>query len=89
MRSPPSWPLRGSSAFFSPTGVLFGYLGEEAVVWWIVGSIAAVVLAATAFGVWMLAPSLRSMFGPDFEPAPKDDASVENAMMTRMVDGGQ
>jgi hypothetical protein len=29
------------------------------------------------------------MFGPDFEPAPKDPASVENAIMTRMIDGGQ
>lgn len=57
--------------------------------WWIVGLIVAAVVVAGGFGAWMLAPALRSMFGPDFEPAPKDPASVENAIMTRMVDGGQ
>jgi hypothetical protein len=57
--------------------------------WWIVGVVAAGVLVAGGFGVWILAPALRSMFGPDFEPASKDPASVENAITTRMVDGGQ
>ena len=42
-----------------------------------------------AVGAYFLAPTLRTFFGPDFEPTPKDDASVENAIMTRMVDGGQ
>lgn len=57
--------------------------------WWIVGAFVVAVVVVGGFGVWMLAPALRSMFGPDFEPAPKDPASVENAIMTRMVDGGQ
>jgi hypothetical protein len=57
--------------------------------WWIVGAAAVAVLVIGGFGAWMLLPAVRSMFGPDFEPAPKDDASVENAIMTRMVDGGQ
>lgn len=52
-------------------------------------AVVAIVLAAGGFAAWMFAPTLRSLFGPDFEPAPKDDASVENAIMTRMVDGGQ
>jgi hypothetical protein len=57
--------------------------------WWIVGVIALAVLGCAGFGAWMLAPAVRSLFGHDFEPAPKDPASVENAIMTRMVDGGQ
>jgi hypothetical protein len=57
--------------------------------WWIVGAVVAAGLLVAGFGAWMLAPALRSLFGPDFEPAPKDPASVENAIMTRMVDGGQ
>jgi hypothetical protein len=57
--------------------------------WWIFGLVAFVVLAGGGFGAWMLAPSLRTLRHPDFEPAPKDPASVENAIMTRMVDGGQ
>jgi hypothetical protein len=34
-------------------------------------------------------PAIKVLFGADFEPAPKDDASVEKAITTRMVDGGQ
>jgi hypothetical protein len=56
---------------------------------WVYGGAAAVVLMVGGFGAWMLAPALRSMFGPDFEPSPKDAASVENAVTTRMVSGGQ
>jgi hypothetical protein len=57
--------------------------------WLIDGLLGVAVLAIGAVGTWMLAPAVRSLFGHDFEPAPKDDASVENAIMTRMVDGGQ
>ena len=57
--------------------------------WWIIGGASLCAVLVVGFGAWMLAPALRSMFGPDFEPAPKDPASVENAIMTRMVDGGQ
>jgi hypothetical protein len=56
--------------------------------WWIVGVIGLAVILCGGFGAWMLAPSLRLFRHPDFEPAPKDDASVENAIMNRMVDGG-
>ena len=55
--------------------------------WWIIGLV-GVGVVLVGFGAWMLAPSLRSLFGHDFEPAPKDSASVDNAIMTRMVDGG-
>ncbi len=37
----------------------------------------------------LFGPTIKTLFGPNFEPAPKDDASVENAIMTRMVDSGQ
>jgi hypothetical protein len=52
--------------------------------WFIIGPIVGVLAA----GTWLLAPTLRTFFGPDFEPTPKDDASVENAIQTRMIDGG-
>ena len=55
--------------------------------WWIIGLVGTGVVLV-GFGAWMLAPSLRSLFGHDFEPAPKDSASVDDAIMTRMVDGG-
>ena len=54
--------------------------------WLIAGLIVVPVLAAA---VWFFLPTLKLLGRPDFEPAPKDDASVENATMTRMVDGGQ
>jgi hypothetical protein len=41
-----------------------------------------------ALGAWLLGPTLRTFLGPDFEPTPKDDASVEQAIQTRMIDGG-
>jgi hypothetical protein len=41
-----------------------------------------------AIAAYFLAPTLKTFFGPAFEPAPKDDASVENAIQPRMVDGG-
>ena len=55
--------------------------------YWLIGGLVVLVIAAGA--VWFFFPTLRLIGRPDFEPAPKDDASVENAIMTRMVDGGQ
>ncbi|MDX6302972.1 MAG: hypothetical protein QOF53_4186 [Nocardioidaceae bacterium] len=54
---------------------------------WFIG---AVVVVAFVTGVmWFFAPTLRLIGRPDFEPTPKDDASVFNAQQTGMVDGGQ
>ena len=39
-------------------------------------------------GAFLFAPTVTSLFGPDFEPTSRDPASVDNAIMTRMVDGG-
>src|SRR5690349_19965998 len=41
--------------------------------------VAAVVagLALLGLAVWLLGPSLKTFFGPDFEPTFKDEASVE------------
>jgi hypothetical protein len=38
---------------------------------------------------FLFGPTIKTFLGPDFEPSPKDAASVENAIMNRMVDGGQ
>lgn len=44
--------------------------------WWEFGIIAGVVLLVGGVGAWMPAPTLRSMFGPDFEPTYTDDEEV-------------
>lgn len=54
---------------------------------WIV--IPVVVLVVGGLIAFLLAPTIKTFFGPGFEPSPKDDASVENAIMNRMVSGGQ
>ena len=54
---------------------------------WFIGGVVLTVLAVSV-GAWLFGPTVRALFGPDFEPAPKDDASVENAQNTRMIDGG-
>jgi hypothetical protein len=54
---------------------------------WFIGGVILTVLVISV-GAWIFGPTVRTFFGPDFEPAPKDDASVENAIQTRMVDGG-
>jgi hypothetical protein len=58
----------------------------EVVMGWLIGGGVAVLIAPPA--VWFFLPTLRLFGKPDFEPAPKDDASVENAIMDRMVSGG-
>jgi hypothetical protein len=55
--------------------------------WWFIGG--AVVLVVFVGGsVWLLAPTMRTFRGPSFEPAPKDDASVERANQSWTIDGG-
>lgn len=54
---------------------------------WIV--IPVLVLVVGGVIAFLLGPTIKTFFGPDFEPSPKDDASVENAITNRMVDGGQ
>jgi hypothetical protein len=54
---------------------------------WLIGGGVVVLIAVPA--AWFFFPTLGLFGKPDFEPAPKDDASVENAIMNRMVDGGQ
>jgi hypothetical protein len=56
------------------------------VVWWIVGG-AVIVLALAVAALWFLAPTLRAFRAPDFEPAPKDDASVERAQQSGTTTG--
>lgn len=53
--------------------------------WWL---LPAGIAAVGALGTWMFGPTIRALLGHDFEPAPKDDASVEAAIQNRMVDGG-
>lgn len=45
---------------------------------WIIIPVAVVVVAGVI--AFLFGPTLKSLFGPDFEPASKDDASVENAI---------
>jgi hypothetical protein len=54
---------------------------------WIVIPVAVLVVAGLI--AFLLGPTIKTFLGPDFEPAPKDDASVENALMNRMPDAGQ
>jgi hypothetical protein len=54
---------------------------------WIIIPIVVLVLGGVI--AFLFGPTIKTLFGPDFEPAPKDDVSVENATMNRMVDGGQ
>jgi hypothetical protein len=53
---------------------------------WVLLTIGLAIPVAVA--AYFFAPTLKTILGPDFEPAPKDDTSVENAIQTRMVDGG-
>jgi len=55
-------------------------------IWVLVGVGVLLVGGLIAF---LFGPTIKTFFGPDFEPAPKDPASVDNAIQTRMVSGGQ
>jgi hypothetical protein len=51
---------------------------EGVVMLWIIIPVA--VFAVGCVIAFLFGPTIRSLFGPDFEPASKDDASVENAI---------
>ena len=52
--------------------------------------IGLVVLVALVLGsvVWFLLPTVRTFGGPDFEPVPRDDASVEQSNLSWTITGG-
>lgn len=74
--------LRCASLYFEQGDLV----AEGEAMMWILIAVGALVVGG--LGAFLFAPTLKSLFGPDFEPAPKDPASVDNAVMTRMVDGG-
>jgi len=51
--------------------------------------VAVGVLAFASVFAFLFGPTIKTLFGPDFEPTPKDPASVENAVMNRMPDAGK
>jgi hypothetical protein len=54
--------------------------------WWIVAAvIGGLVLLGLA--VWFVGPSLKTLFGPDFQPTFKDEASVEKAQLSGPASG--
>jgi hypothetical protein len=57
--------------------------------WWIAGVIAIVALLVVGVSGWLLAPALRALRRPGFQPTRADDASVLRAQQAGMVDGGQ
>jgi hypothetical protein len=56
--------------------------------WWIIGGFVILALLVGGVAVWFLAPTMRTFRGPDFEPTPRDDASVLRAQQSGMVNGG-
>jgi len=54
---------------------------------WVLLGVGVLVLGGVA--AYLFGPTIKTFFGPDFEPTPKDAASVEHAIHNRMVDGGQ
>jgi hypothetical protein len=52
-------------------------------------AISLVVVALACLIAFLLGPTIKTFFGPDFEPSPKDPASLDNARMNRMPDAGQ
>ena len=50
--------------------------------WWMIGGAITILALMVAGAVWLLAPTLRTFRGPDFEPTAKDQASVERAQMS-------
>jgi hypothetical protein len=53
--------------------------------WWIVAVVAGLALLGLA--AWLLGPSLRTFFGPDFEPTFDDEAGVERAQQSGPASG--
>jgi hypothetical protein len=54
--------------------------------WWIVAAVVA-GLALLGLAMWLLVPTLKTFFGPDFEPTFKDEASVEKAQQSGPASG--
>jgi hypothetical protein len=48
--------------------------------WWVIGGAVGIVVLAD--GVGLLVPAVRTVGGPDFEPASADDASVDRAQQS-------
>jgi hypothetical protein len=55
--------------------------------WWIIAGAAGVVLVGVG-AVWFLAPTMLTFRHPGFDPAPKDDASVDKANQSWTIGGG-
>jgi hypothetical protein len=53
---------------------------------WIVLPVAVLVFGGLV--AFLLGPTVKTFFGPDFEPSPKDPASVENALINQVPDAG-
>ena len=47
---------------------------------WVLVPVAALVVAGVI--ALLFGPTIKTLFGPDFEPAPRDDASVDEAATT-------
>ena len=54
--------------------------------WWIVVGVCAGV-ALLGVGGWVLGPTLKALFGPEFEPTYKDEASIERAQQSGPASG--
>lgn len=54
---------------------------------WLLMGVLVLVVAVLAVGAWLLVPTIRTFRGPDFEPSPKDDASVERAQQSGTTTG--
>ena len=52
---------------------------------WIVAAVAG--SAVIGLGGWLLGPTIRTFFGPDFEPTYKDEASVRKAQLSGPASG--
>ncbi len=53
---------------------------------WIVIPVAVLIVGGLI--AYLFGPTIMTFFGPSFEPAAKDDASVANARLSGMVDSG-
>jgi hypothetical protein len=62
--------------------------GRKTAMWWTIGAVAILAVLVGAVALWFLAPTLRTLRGPDFEPTPADDVSVFRAQQSGVVDGG-
>jgi hypothetical protein len=54
--------------------------------WWIAAAV-VVGLAIFAVALWFAVPTLKTFFGPGFEPTFKDEASVEKAQQSGPASG--